>query len=76
MLPAIRYGARPAPRRRPVATSFTDRVLGVSRRRRQAAYLAIGGGVKLLQPMLRRVGMLLGVLFVVPLVSLWLRLVF
>ena len=76
MRPAIRYGVRPAPRRRSVATSFTDRVLGVSRRRRQAAYLAIGGGMKLLQPMLRRLGLLLAVVVVVPLVSIWLRLVF
>jgi hypothetical protein len=72
VLPAIRYGVRPAPRRRPVA----DRLLGVSKRRRHAAYLAIGGGVKLLQPMLRRVGVLLAVIVVVPLASLWLRLVF
>ena len=76
MLPAIRYGARPAPRRRPVATSFADRALGVSRRRRQAAYLAIGGGLKLLQPMLRRLGLGVAVVIVVPLVSMWLRLVF
>jgi hypothetical protein len=72
VLPALRDGVRPAPRRRPVA----DRLLGVSQRRRQAAYLAFAGGVKLLQPMLRRLGVLLGVLIVVPLVSLWLRLVF
>jgi hypothetical protein len=72
VLPAIRYGVRPAPRRRPVA----DLLLGVSKRRRSAAYLAIGGGVKLLQPMLRRAAILLGVLVAVPLASIWLRLVF
>lgn len=31
-----------------------DAVLGVSRRRRQAAYLAIGGGLAVLRPVLRR----------------------
>lgn len=72
MLPAIRYGVRPAPRRRPVA----DRLLGVSKRRRSAAYLAIGGGVKLLQPMLRRLGFLVALLVVAPLVSVWIRFIF
>ena len=76
VLPAIRYGVRPAPRRRPVATTLTDRLLGVSKRRRQAAYLAFGGGMKLLQPMLRRLGVLLALIVLVPLVSLWIRLVF
>jgi hypothetical protein len=31
-----------------------DRALGVSRRRRRMAYLAIGGGLALLRPVLRR----------------------
>ena len=75
MLPAIRYGDRSAPRRRPVATSTTDRLLGVSRRRRQAAYLAIGGGLKLLQPMLRRFALLVAVVVLAPLASVWIRLV-
>jgi hypothetical protein len=32
-----------------------DAVLGVSRRRRRAAYYAIAGGVAVLRPLLRRV---------------------
>ncbi len=72
MLPLIRYGARPVPRRRPVA----DRLLGVSRRRRQAAYMAIASGLGLLKPMLRRAGVLLAVAVLVPLVAAYLRLVF
>lgn len=35
-----------------------DRVLGVSRRRRQLAYLAIAGGFAMLRPLLRRVAVL------------------
>lgn len=66
----------PALRRSPVAPTLGDRLLGVSRRRRQAAYLAIGGGVKLLQPMLRRLGLLAAVVVLAPLASWWLRAVF
>lgn len=66
----------PALRRSPIAPTVGDRLLGVSRRRRQAAYLAIGGGLKLLQPMLRRLGVLLAVVVAAPLLSLWVRLVF
>ena len=66
----------PALRRSPIAPTLADRLLGVSRRRRQAAYLAIGGGVKLLQPMLRRLGLVVAVLVLAPLVSWWVRAVF
>jgi hypothetical protein len=62
-------------RRSPIAPTLADRLLGVSRRRRQAAYLAIGGGMKLLQPMLRRIGVLLAVAVLAPLISIWVRLV-
>jgi len=72
VLPVIRYGARPAPRRRP----GVDLLLGVSRRRRRAAYVAIGGGLKLLQPMLRRVGLTVAFVVLLPLVSFYLRMVF
>ena len=41
--------ARPTTAQRAV-----DRVLGLSRRRRQLAYAAIGGGVAMLRPVLRR----------------------
>jgi hypothetical protein len=51
-------------------------MLGVSRRRRQAAYLAIGGGLKLLRPMFVRVGLLVGAFATVALLSLYLRFVF
>jgi hypothetical protein len=34
-----------------------DLLLGVSRRRRRAAYLAIGGGLVALRPLLRRVAL-------------------
>lgn len=71
VLPAIRYGDRSAPRRRPVA----DLLLGVSRRRRQAAYLAIGGGLKLLLPMLRRLGALVVIVLFLPLLSWYLRVI-
>jgi hypothetical protein len=67
VLPTVRINTR-----RPVA----DRVLGVSRRRRQAAYLAIGGGLRLLRPMLVRAGLVVGSLVFVVFVSLYLRLVF
>ena len=67
MLPALRLDTR--------RRSLADRLLGVSRRRRQAAYLAIGGGLKLLQPMFRRVAVLLAAVVLLPLVSIWLRLV-
>jgi hypothetical protein len=70
--PIVRPFARPAPARR----SIGDRILGVSRRRRQAAYLAIGSGLKLLQPMLRRIGALVGSLVAVAFVSFYVRLVF
>lgn len=80
MLPAIRIGVRSVPRRRPVTERpidrWTDRLLGVSKRRRQAAYIAIGSGVGLLRPMLRRIGIVVAVLVAAPLLSLWLRLVF
>ena len=36
-----------------------DSVLGVSRRRRRAAYLAIGGGLVALRPLLRRTALVL-----------------
>jgi len=42
------------PRRPTPAQRLVDRALGVSRRRRQLAYLAIGGGVAMLRPLLRR----------------------
>jgi len=63
-------------RRSAIAPTLTDRLLGVSKRRRSAAYLAIGGGVKLLQPMVRRLAVLLAVVVLAPLLSFWLRLVF
>lgn len=40
---------------RPTTTQrLFDRALGVSRRRRQLAYAAIGGGLAMLRPLLRR----------------------
>ena len=66
----------PAIRRSPIAPTMGDRLLGVSKRRRSAAYLAIGGGVKLLQPMLRRLAVLAAVVVLAPLLSFWLKLVF
>ncbi len=33
---------------------LVDRLLGVSRRRRQLAYATIGGGLAMLRPLLRR----------------------
>jgi hypothetical protein len=40
---------------RPTTTQrVVDRVLGVSRRRPQLAYAAIGGGLAMLRPVLRR----------------------
>ena len=54
----------PPPRRkRPL-----DVALGVSRRRRQVAYLSIAAGVRLLRPALRRVAMAGGVLVAAPVV--------
>lgn len=41
-------------RRQSAFDRLVDRALGVSRRRRQVAYLAIGGGLSLLRPVLRR----------------------
>ena len=35
-----------------------DTLLGVSRRRRRAAYLAIGGGLVALRPLLRRAALM------------------
>ena len=72
VLPLIRYGARPVPRHRPVV----DRLLGVSRRRRQAGYMAIASGLGLLKPMLRRAGLLLAIAVLAPVVAAYLRLVF
>jgi len=46
-----RHARRPPRRTRPL-----DRALGVSRRRRQVAYLTIGAGFRMLQPAVRRVG--------------------
>ena len=43
---------RPAPRSR--TQRLFDRVVGVSRRRRQLAYVAIAGGLAVLRPALRR----------------------
>jgi hypothetical protein len=80
VLPAIRIGVRSVTRRRPVAEHridrWVDRLLGVSKRRRQAAYLAVASAFGLLRPMIRRLAVLLAFLVVVPLVSSWLRLVF
>jgi len=80
VLPVIRLGARPVPRRRPGADRFVDRfldrLLGVSRRRRQAGYLALAAGIGLLKPMLRRAGALVGVLVLVAATSAYLRFVF
>jgi hypothetical protein len=45
-----------------------DRALGVSRRRRQLAYVAIGGGLAVLRPILRRTAAVTG--FVALLVTL------
>ena len=72
MLPAIRLGARPVTRRRPLV----DRLLGVSRRRRQAGYMALASGVSLLRPMLRRIGGLVAALVLVAAASAYLRFVF
>ena len=47
-----------------------DRALGVSRRRRYAAYLAIATGLKLLQPALRRVAVATAVIVTAPIVVL------
>jgi hypothetical protein len=47
---------------------FVDLVLGVSRRRRQAAYFAIGGGLAALRPVLKR-AVLLGLVLVVLIVT-------
>ena len=44
---------------------FLDLLLGVSRRRRRAAYLAIGGGLVALRPLLRRAALTALVLAVV-----------
>lgn len=50
---------RPAP---PTARQrLVDRALGVSRRRRQLAYVAIGGGMAVLRPMLKRTAAALAV---------------
>ena len=51
--------AIPRTRLRPKAPPLLDRALGTSRRRRQAAYLALGAGYALLRPTLRRVGLAL-----------------
>lgn len=45
-----------------------DAVLGVSRRRRHAAYLAIGGGFAVLRPVLRRAAVLAVALVVIVLI--------
>ncbi|MGH9185146.1 MAG: hypothetical protein ACRD0U_04915 [Acidimicrobiales bacterium] len=42
------------PRARSLKERLTDRVLGVSRRRRKFAYAAIGTGLALLRPALNR----------------------
>ncbi len=57
---------RPAPRSR--TQRLFDRALGVSRRKRQLAYVAIGGGLAVLRPLLRRAAAVTG--FVVLLIGL------
>ena len=49
---------RPAPRTR--TQRLLDRLLGVSRRKRQLAYVAIGGGLAVLRPLLRRTAAVTG----------------
>ena len=51
--------AIPRTRQRPKSRPLLDRALGTSRRRRQAAYLALGAALALLRPTLRRVGIAL-----------------
>jgi hypothetical protein len=51
---------------------IVDRALGVSRRKRQVAYAAIGTGLLMLRPMIRRVGVA-AVLFVMLLVVTWMK---
>lgn len=51
--------AIPRTRQRPKSPPLLDRALGTSRRRRQAAYLALGAALALLRPTLRRVGIAL-----------------
>jgi hypothetical protein len=72
VLPTLRIGDRSALRRRRVA----DRLLGVSRRRRQAGYLALASGFSLLRPMLRRIAALAGTVVLVAATSAYLRFVF
>lgn len=75
MLPNLaRPLLRPARPSRPATVG--DRLLGVSRRRRHAAYVAFGAGLKLLRPMLVRIGVLVGSLVFVAFASFYLRLVF
>ena len=63
--------AIPRTRLRPKSPPLLDRALGTSRRRRQAAYLALGAGLALLRPTLRRVGLaLVAAGFVVSLAAL------
>jgi hypothetical protein len=73
VLPTIRHGARPAPRRRPGAF---DRVLGVSRRRRQAGYMALAAGLHLLRPMIRRLATATVLVVGLAALSAYLRFVF
>ncbi|MGH9139139.1 MAG: hypothetical protein ACRD0G_19185 [Acidimicrobiales bacterium] len=51
---------------------LVDRALGVSRRKRHVAYAAIGTGLVMLRPMLRRVGAALA-LFVMLVVVTWMK---
>jgi hypothetical protein len=64
---------RPRTRTRPRARApMLDRALGTSRRRRQAAYLAIGAGLAMLRPTLRRLAVMGAAgLFGVSLVTLF-----
>jgi hypothetical protein len=59
----------PRRRTRPWSERAVDRLLGVSRRRRQAAYLAIGTGLAVLRPMLRRATALLVVVLAAALLA-------
>jgi hypothetical protein len=77
VLQLIRLGARPAPRRRPGNLDrLLDRLLGTSRRRRQAGYMAVAAGLQLLRPTIRRLALLTGALVALAVASVYVRFVF